>query len=184
MTKELVFNTVNLLDITKDNEKSAANVLYATAFLSYIRAGNLYRREYDENGMPILIVTINEKDYKCNEYILKNLAGNSYGFHPYEDTTKRFDIINPISTGYNILSSESEKNKKEKEDKDAERKRKQEEKEARLAKENEVPEITVTEEEQMQYIMEETEYYKVGSGLNAVLAIACVVASLVTFLFL
>lgn len=191
--KELFINSVKLMNMSEGEEKAAADIIYATAFVMLMRNGTLYRREYGKDGFARFVINVDGTDYRLQESVVKYLVTDTIELYPYEDNTHPY--LDICKLPYTQLTFQDENGDL-----------------VDISKWRELagaaggilgeglsgtvngikdamdtplpdPEITLSENEQAQYILEETEYYKVGAALNLIASLACIVVAMVITMF-
>ena len=182
--RTILVNSAKLVNESTENEKCITNIMYATAFCNLIRTGTLYKRENGIDGLPKLVITLGNTEYKCSEYLVEKLLNDNYTLNPYEDTTVNYLGLDELPTPeYIQLRSKMEvkelpsKSKKEKE--------KEKEKEETPAQEfkNEPVEITLSDEQQIEALIEQTDNYRLETVLNISLAVVCAIFAMGVFVF-
>ena len=180
--KELFLQTVEVLSKAASEEKEAASLMYVTAFIRMLREGGyLYRRELEKDGLSTIILIVDGKEFRCKEQVIEYYTGNTLPLSPYEDRSEHFKDIFLLEQK-NILQEKAEE-KEIKEKKTIELPRIEIAEKTPFEELPEAPELTLTEEQQADYLEDSTEYYKIGVSLNYVGALACMVfAAVVLFL--
>ena len=163
-------------------EKELANTLYATALLTAIRNGDIYKRYIMEDGLPGIAVFSGGVEYHCSEYLLKKLSHDSINFTPYEDNSGHFDELLSLFGKYQATETPENKDDK-KETKTLQVNITIPQKERTETEVIEIePEITISEEDQMEYMLDETEYYKTGTWISYMTSAAIFILGFVIFL--
>lgn len=175
-------NAVRLLQESQPVEKEGAALIYTTAFIRLMREGGyLYKRILEPNGTVSIVMTVDGKEYKCQESLILYYTEDTLNLLPYEDNTMHLNEIGRISR-HDILTMEEqilESERKKISLPDIELPRIQVEKATPFEELPEAPELTLTEDQQADYIMDETERYKIGAGLNFILGLACIVFTVI-----
>lgn len=177
--EELFLENIQLTANASAEEKEALSLIYITTFIGLIRKGGyLYKREI-KDGFPSIVMIVNGHEYRCNEYLLYYYYGESVQLNPYEDTTLH---LNEISLLDNLLKRGTglvENEKEQKDRKTIEIPRIELAEKTPFEELPESPELTLTEEQQADYLIDTTESYKIGSSLNFIAGLACIVFSIV-----
>lgn len=183
--KQLFLNSNRLLKEADREEREAALLIYVTSFVRMLREGGyLYRRVLESDGTPYIIMIVDGQEYKCQEYVLLKLTNNTLDLYPYEDQTTHLNNIECLPT-MNRLADLEEQNTEKKKLNLPNVEVPTIEIEPKVAFEDlpEAPELTLTEEQQADYLMDETERYKIGAGLNFVLGLACIVFAILVMVW-
>lgn len=178
--RTILVNSAKIINETTGTERNIANIMYTTAFCNLIRNGTLYKREMGIDGLPKLTITLGNTEYQCQEYLIEKLLNNNYVINPYEDTTKDYLELDKLPTpDFITLTAQGEKeknNKKKKNENDTEPEDN--------ASENESIEITISEDKQIEALLERADNYRLETVLNIALAIVCGVFAIAVMTFL
>lgn len=183
--KQLFLNSVQLLKEASSEEKEAATLIYATAFIRMMRLGGyLYKRALNADGIPCIIMTIDGQDYRCQEYILAYFVNNTMNFIPYEDTTIHL-YETELLPSQNVLQDYQIQSEKKKINlPEVELPKITVEEKTPFEGLPVTPELTLTEEQQADFLLDETERYKIGAGLNAIMGFACIIFAVLIMVWL
>lgn len=167
----------------KEEEKEVTTLLYVTAFIRMMREGGcLYKRILDNKGIPIIVMTVDGKEYCCQESLILYYTEDTLNIIPYEDQTLQLREFGRLSS-HEILDYMSAMQATEEKKKitlpEVELPQIEIEKAIPFEELPETPELTLNEEQQAEFIMDETERYKIGASLNFIISFACIVLGVV-----
>ena len=175
------------MENAREEEKEAAVLLYTTAFIRMMREGGcLYKRILDNKGVSVIVMSVDGKEYCCQESLILYYTEDTLNIVAYEDQSMQLREFGRLSS-HEILDYmdmvQGAEGKRKISIPDVELPQIEIEKPVPFEELPEAPELTLNEEQQAEFIMDETERYKIGASLNFIISLACIVLGVVVALW-